>query len=41
VDVLVCGKRIEESDPMRFDLLLKGGHVIDQPSGYDGVSIWR
>jgi dihydroorotase len=37
VDVLVCGKRIEESDPMRFDLLLKGGHVIDQPSGYDGV----
>ena len=21
---------------MRFDLLLKGGHVIDQPSGYDG-----
>src|SRR5262249_33840800 len=22
---------------MRFDLLLKGGHLIDQPSGYDGV----
>jgi dihydroorotase len=37
VDAFVFGKRIEESHPMRFDLLLKGGHVIDQPSGYDGV----